>query len=81
MIENETIEALALIGEERERQRGIGTDGELTSRDALVATAVHYASGAVRGIRRTEGDEPIAMLVKSAAVLVDAIERELEAGA
>lgn len=69
-------EALQLIRAERQRQQKVGTDGELTDLPSLVATAVHYASGAVRGIRRTENDRPRDMLVKAAAVLVDAVERQ-----
>ena len=73
-----TADALAAVAAERERQKAAGTDGALTSRNDLIACALAYLGRAAAGVLRNEreGHDPAEMLVKAAAVLVDAVERE-----
>lgn len=72
-----TDQAISLVSDERQRQKDIGTDGQILDRNGLIAASLAYLGRASEGVRRneSEGHDPKEMLVKAAAVIVDAIER------
>lgn len=70
-----TDQALDLVEQERERQKEIGMDGNAQNPDELIHVALAYLGRATTNARRNADTDQREMLIKTTAVLIDAIER------